>query len=154
MAASGSLKEVLIQEGRQESRVLTNIPPWTMVLAYLDYLTRTVSNLLRNAIRYAGAAGQLRFVRNGRGRWFGWWWKTKGPVFRAKIGVGIRAVLSTGCCALAGSRWCGSRFGDRQRVPGGMWRVGDLSEPQARRTCRDHSNSDGAWGRTMTIKND
>jgi two-component system, OmpR family, sensor histidine kinase CpxA len=61
------VKAILSQEVRANIGVFEEIPPDLIVLADREYLARAVSNIIRNAIQYAGAAGpiNIRAERTG-----------------------------------------------------------------------------------------
>lgn len=51
--------EVVSREGREGVEIRTSIPPDIEVLAEPELLRRSLGNLVRNAVRYAGAAGPI-----------------------------------------------------------------------------------------------
>jgi two-component system sensor histidine kinase CpxA len=51
--------EVVAREGREDAEIRTSIPSDTLVLAEPELLRRSLGNLVRNAIRYAGKAGPI-----------------------------------------------------------------------------------------------
>jgi two-component system sensor histidine kinase CpxA len=54
-----TVRQVLQREAKDEARIDTHIDAQLEVLAHPDYLFRSLANILRNAIRYAGDAGSI-----------------------------------------------------------------------------------------------
>ena len=54
-----TVRQVLQREANHEARIETHIDGQLEVIAHPDYLFRSVANIIRNAIRYAGDAGPI-----------------------------------------------------------------------------------------------
>jgi len=54
-----TVRQVLQREANHEARIETRIDGQLEVIAHPDYLFRSVANIIRNAIRYAGDAGPI-----------------------------------------------------------------------------------------------
>ena len=54
-----TVRQVLQREANDEARIETHIDGQLEVMAHPDYLFRSVANIIRNAIRYAGDAGPI-----------------------------------------------------------------------------------------------
>jgi two-component system sensor histidine kinase CpxA len=54
-----AVQRAVEREGTQDVSIQVNVPAELSVMAQPDYLFRSVSNVLRNAIRYAGADGPI-----------------------------------------------------------------------------------------------
>jgi two-component system sensor histidine kinase CpxA len=54
-----TVRQVLQREANHEARIETHIDGQLEVIAHPDYLFRSVANIIRNAIRYAGEAGPI-----------------------------------------------------------------------------------------------
>jgi two-component system sensor histidine kinase CpxA len=54
-----TVRRVLEREGSSETQIETHVSDEVDVLAHPDYLFRSLANLVRNAIRYAGSAGPI-----------------------------------------------------------------------------------------------
>jgi two-component system sensor histidine kinase CpxA len=54
-----TVRQVLQREANHEARIETHIDGQLEVMAHPDYLFRSVANIIRNAIRYAGDAGPI-----------------------------------------------------------------------------------------------
>ena len=54
-----TVRQVLQREANHEARIETHINGQLEVIAHPDYLFRSIANILRNAIRYAGDAGPI-----------------------------------------------------------------------------------------------
>jgi two-component system sensor histidine kinase CpxA len=54
-----TVQRAVEREGTAEASIQVNVPAELSVIAQPDYLFRSVSNVLRNAIRYAGADGPI-----------------------------------------------------------------------------------------------
>jgi len=54
-----TVRQVLQREANHEARIETHIDGQLEVIAHPDYLFRSLANILRNAIRYAGDAGPI-----------------------------------------------------------------------------------------------
>ena len=54
-----TVRQVLQREANHEARIETRIDGQLEVIAHPDYLLRSVANIIRNAIRYAGDAGPI-----------------------------------------------------------------------------------------------
>ena len=59
VVVADTVRRVVEREGMPGVAIETSIPNDTVVLANPDYLFRALSNLVRNAIRYAGQAGPI-----------------------------------------------------------------------------------------------
>lgn len=59
------VERVILQENDNGADVGMDIDPGTTVIADEEYLTRALANLVRNAIRYAGADGPIRIAATG-----------------------------------------------------------------------------------------
>jgi len=53
------VKQVVEREARDESHLETHVDAHLEVMAHPDYLVRSLANIVRNAIRYAGDAGPI-----------------------------------------------------------------------------------------------
>jgi two-component system sensor histidine kinase CpxA len=54
-----TVRRVLEREGSNETQIETHVGDDIEVLAHPDYLFRSLANLVRNAVRYAGSAGPI-----------------------------------------------------------------------------------------------
>jgi two-component system sensor histidine kinase CpxA len=54
-------------EGTPEARIRVEVPPDLTVMAVRDYLLRSVANVVRNAVRYAGDAGPISVTAKREG---------------------------------------------------------------------------------------
>ena len=54
-----TVRQVLEREAADDSRIETNVAAQLEVMASPDYLHRTLANIIRNALRYAGDAGPI-----------------------------------------------------------------------------------------------
>ncbi len=62
-----TVREVLQREAGAEARIETHIDAQLDVMAQPDYLFRSIANILRNAIRYAGDAGPIVISASDKG---------------------------------------------------------------------------------------
>jgi two-component system sensor histidine kinase CpxA len=62
-----TVRQVLQREGGAEARIATHIDAQLEVMAHPDYLSRSLANILRNAIRYAGDAGPIEVSASEKG---------------------------------------------------------------------------------------
>jgi two-component system sensor histidine kinase CpxA len=62
-----TVRQVLQREAGGEARIETHIDAQLEVMAHPDYLARSVANILRNAIRYAGDAGPIVVSASDKG---------------------------------------------------------------------------------------
>ncbi len=57
--AAPAIEEAVYQETRGAAEIRTEIEPGLQILANREYLVRSIANLIRNAVRYAGDAGPI-----------------------------------------------------------------------------------------------
>jgi two-component system sensor histidine kinase CpxA len=62
-----TVRQVLQREANYEARIETHIDGQLEVIAHPDYLFRSVANIIRNAIRYAGEAGPIAVSASEKG---------------------------------------------------------------------------------------
>ena len=62
-----TVRQVLQREANHEARIETHIDGQLEVIAHPDYLFRSVANIIRNAIRYAGEAGPIAVSASEKG---------------------------------------------------------------------------------------
>jgi two-component system sensor histidine kinase CpxA len=62
-----TVRRVLEREGSNETHIETHVSEDLDVLAHPDYLFRSLANLVRNAVRYAGSAGPIVISANNGG---------------------------------------------------------------------------------------
>jgi two-component system sensor histidine kinase CpxA len=61
------VQRAIAREAFSGARIETNVPPELVAMANEAHLVRALSNLLRNAIRYAGSAGPITIVARREG---------------------------------------------------------------------------------------
>ena len=111
------------------------VAPTLAVIAYEPYLLRAISNLLRNALRYAGDDGPIAVKRAARGRAGAADGVGLRPGFAGAIaGGGVRALLPAGIRAQPRHRRSWFRAGDREELHRGVLRDGGMPQSEAVRT--------------------
>ena len=63
-----TVRRVLEREGSEGAQIETHVDEHAEVMAYPEYLFRALANMLRNAIRYAGACGPIVISAQDKGR--------------------------------------------------------------------------------------
>jgi two-component system sensor histidine kinase CpxA len=129
--ASAVLREALAREASGANGFHLNFDTPLMVMADRDYLLRSLSNLIRNAVRYAGFAGPIAVAGRREGSWVVITVADSGPgipqeeidrIFtpfyrietsrnRAMGGVGLGLAIVKSCIeACHGTVTCGNRY--------------------------------------------
>lgn len=65
--AAPAIEEAVYQETRGTAEIRTQIEPGLQILANREYLVRSIANLIRNAVRYAGDAGPITVTARREG---------------------------------------------------------------------------------------
>ena len=105
-------------------------------------LLRALSNVLRNAVRYAGSAGAITVSAHGTGRGAEILVGDRGPRLpEGELEQSVRPVLPPGRSSHARDGRRGLGTGDREDLRGGVRRNSELPQPPRRRT----RSGDAVW---------
>ena len=108
-----TVRRALDREGGEGTRIETQVDEHAEVMAYPEYLFRSLANLVRNAIRYAGDCGPIVISAQDKGRAILISVADQGPgIPEAETRSGIQTLLSPGVCAPAGNGRRGLGPGD------------------------------------------
>src|SRR5581483_7547996 len=114
VSVADTVARVLEREGARSVTIETQVPDGLEVMAHPDYLYRSIANLVRNAVRYAGVAGPIHIAASNGGQQVSITVADEGPGLPAGgVGLGLAIVKS---CVEA----CGGTVACRNRTPHGL----------------------------------